>query len=388
MRLKPFGDEIVSMQIESRGIIFDPIKWGGDQLLTSFVGLCSTESGALLATCQLGSSKNAVDATLVVCRSIDQGRTWARCEHEFATSIEGCEGSLSSGDIIEVASGQLLLIATWFDRSDPARPFFDPVTEGILRSKQLKAFSNDEGQSWSNWTELDLGGIKACSNTGPILRWADGTIGFAFESLKEYCDPTPVVQRAWCVLSRDGGQTFDAPITVAHDPQNQKFYWDQRLCVGSETGDFIGLFWTHNVAEKKDMPVHLCQGNLLGGDKRIPPPTPTCLEGQIAAPLLLADGRCLVFVVDRSEPGRLILFRSDDREFNWSRQLTVHSQIEYAELTQGCDKIDYAQYWEDMGKWTFGHPAIVALDGQTVIVAYYAGMPNHTLIHWARIRLE
>ncbi len=356
--------------------------------MASFVGLCSTGSGTLLATCQLGSAKNAIDTTLVVCRSTDQGQTWVRCEHEFATKIGDCAGSLSSGDIIEITPGKLLLIATWFDRSDPTRPFFDPVTEGILPSKQLKAYSNNEGQSWSNWTELDMAGIKASSNTGAILRWSDGTIGYAFENLKEYCDPAPVVQGAWCVLSRDGGQTFEAPISTARDPQNRKYYWDQRLCVGPEVGDFIGLYWTHDIVRKTDIQVHLCQGNLLHDKERISQPMPTGLEGQIAAPLLLTDGRCLAFVVDRSDPGRLILFMAEGKDLNWNRQLTVHSQIEYAELSQGRDSINYTQYWEDMGKWTFGHPSIITLDSRTVLVAYYAGKPLHTSIHWARIELD
>ena len=33
------------------------------------------------------------------------------------------------------------MFATWFDRSEPERPLFDPVTQGILRSKLLLAVS-------------------------------------------------------------------------------------------------------------------------------------------------------------------------------------------------------------------------------------------------------
>lgn len=377
------------MQIEDRGIIFDPSLESEGRDVVSFVEMAETSRGTLLATFQQGTEKNAADTMVVVCRSSDRGQTWEKLSGEFATTMGGVAGSLSSGSIVEVEPGRLLLIATWFNRSDPDRPLFDPVSEGILPSKQLKAFSEDEGQTWSDWEEIDTGGLKACSITGRILRWSDGTLGFAFESLKEYGDPAPAAPGAWCALSRDGGQTFDAPIAVARDPQHRILFWDQRLCVGSEVGEMIGLFWTHNLDQKCDLTVHFCRRQLLqGGDQLTVLPQATSIAGQIATPLILDSGCWLAFVVDRNEPGRLLIFQSDDEGVSWHEELTIHSQAEAAKLSQGRDNIDYAEYWEDMEKWSFGHPVIRPLDKHTVLAAYYAGDPKHTAIHWARIRVN
>jgi hypothetical protein len=56
-------------------------------------------------------------------------------------------------------------------------------------------------------------------------------------------------------------------------------------------------------------------------------------------------------------------------------------------LSQYKANVDFAQYWEDMGKWTFGHPAIRPLDKGRVLVAYYAGTPERMSIHWARVKV-
>ncbi len=33
----------------------------------------------------------------------------------------------------------------------------------------------------------------------------------------------------------------------------------------------------------------------------------------------------------------------------------------------------YAEYWEDMNTWSFGHPSGILLDDDRVLLSYYAG---------------
>ena len=68
--------------------------------------------------------------------------------------------------------------------------------------------------------------------------------------------------------------------------------------------------------------------------------------------------------------------------------LTVHIHDERAALSQGKDNIDFAAYWEDMAKWSFGHPAARALNDHEVLLAYYAGPPDHMSVHWARVAIS
>jgi hypothetical protein len=350
--------------------------------------LCPLESGAFLSGFQIGSAKHAPDGTIRLCRSDDGGQSWRELPARFATMLEGVPGSLAAAEMVEVEPGRLLLFATWFDRTDPARPLFDPVTEGILRSKQVMCVSHDEGQTWSGWRILSTAALTGCATTGPVLRWADGTIAYAFESFKEYDDPRPGRHAAWLIVSHDGGRTFSDPRLVAQHPQHQVYYWDQRLCPTPTDGEFIALFWTHDLEQKRDLPVHARRASIrdlgpLGGSIQA-----TTLPGQIAAPWSLDDGRLLAFVVDRGRPGTMKLWVSHDGGATWPEAecLLVHTHDERASVTQGKENIDFKQYWEDMGKWSFGHPVVRPLGRDCVLLAFYAGTPDCMSIHWARVR--
>ena len=74
--------------------------------------------------------------------------------------VDGVHGSYSSGEVVEIEPGGLLHFATWFDRTDPERPLFNPEKRGILHSKNLVAETIDNGDTWSAWRESDLRGLK------------------------------------------------------------------------------------------------------------------------------------------------------------------------------------------------------------------------------------
>ncbi len=372
------------MQLEDKGIICDTMKRPESERIAFFTSLCAVSSGSIICTCQIGPAKNAATSILLLFRSRDRGCNWQELGVRLETRFGGVPGSFSSCQIVEVEPGRLLLIATWYDRSDPNRPLFDPITEGLLISKQLKAFSTDDGESWSPWAEIPIPELKGCSSTGPILQWSDGVIAFPFESLKKFDDTNPAVPGAWCVISRDNGKTFGGPVLIARHPENKIFYWDQRLCAGPSPGEFTALFWTHNLEDKSDLPVHLRKASLFDRTLQSAPISGTGIPGQIAAPLLLEDGRLLAFVVNRDRPGTLTLWLSKDRGVSWPEQLVVHVHDERAALTQGAKNIDYVEYWDDMNKWTFGHPAIRSIGNEKVLLSYYAGVPNRLSIYWAR----
>jgi hypothetical protein len=324
-----------------------------------------------------------------MCRSRDGGVSWKELSPQLGTCIANVPGSLAAAELVEAETGRLMMVATWFDRSDPDRPLFDPQTEGILRSKQLRAFSDDDGDTWSEWEVLPTLGLTGCAGTGPILQWSDGTIAYAFESFKEFDDPRPAFHAAWLLPSRDGGRTFGQPVLVARCPEHKVYYWDQRLHAGPRPGEFIGLFWTHDRSQQKDLTVHACQGTLSADGVSHASIWQTTIPGQIAAPLLLDNGRWLAFVVDRNRPAAMTLWTSSDGGRTWptDQALVVYRHDERAKLSQGAENIDFKAYWEDMGKWSFGHPVIRRWDPTRVLVSYYAGTPECMSIYCARIRI-
>jgi len=376
------------MKVEDKGLICEAGKRPGSDRAAAFIGLSAAASGTIFCIFQIGPTKNAATSKLLVYRSRDRGSSWQEMSFPFETQIKGIPGAFSSGQIVEAEPGKLLLIATWFDRHDPAQPFFDPVTEGLLPSKQLLAFSTDEAESWSAWEILTTPGLQACSSTGPLLKWSDGVIGFPFENLKQFDDPKSAVPGAWCMLSKDGGRSFESPRTIARDPENKIYFWDQRLSPGRKPGEFFGLFWTYDRENQKDLEIHCIHSNLYGDPSENTQLFTTKLIGQIAAPLLLEDGKLLAFVVERSSPGTLTLWLSKDLGVSWLENLVVYRHDQTLTAPPGASSNEYADYWEEMGKWSFGHPTILHLGGRHVLLAYYAGVPNRTNIHWARIEIS
>ena len=336
--------------IEDRGFILDTSRLAQDERIAFFTSLCRLQSGKILCGFQIGPKKHAITSTIGLCHSTDEGQTWQRLPLHFETHINGVPGSLSAAELVEVSPGRLLLFAGWFDRSDPDRPLFDPITEGILKSKQLLAVSTDDGLSWSSWRELPMADLKGCAITGPAVQWDDGTIALAFESFKEFDDLGLGRHAAWMLLSHDGGETFSSPLLVAQHPEHEVYYWDQRLCIGSEHGEWTALFWTHHLSEKRDLNVHLRHGSRVksaAGDRlKLQPIQTTSIPGQIAAPLWLNDDRLLAFVVDRDRPGTMTLWCSTDSGASWPQEhrLIVHTHDEQAMLSQGKENVDFKQY--------------------------------------------
>ena len=373
------------MEVAARGMIFAADEAPAEEAVAYFTSLVPLASGTWLSGWQLGPEKQTSN-TIGLARSYDQGQSWQRLSHSFETSWQGTPGSFLAAEMVEVEPGRLLLFTTWVDRSRPERPLFNPVTEGILATRLLYCVSSDEGDSWSEWVELPTPGLSGCALTGPIVRWSDGTIACAYESFKEFDDPEPVDPAAWFSLSRDGGESFGDPWQVAHHPEGKKYYWDQRLCPSETAGDFIAMFWTHDRPEQKDLNVHFLRSSLAAGERAGKEPVETSIPGQIAACCDAGQGRLLAYVVDRGNPGTMTLWQSADDGLSWPEEarLVVHVHDERAAISQGRENIDFAEFWEDMGKWSFGHPAIRPLaDGW--LVAWYAGTPTRMSLHWARI---
>ncbi|MGE0757185.1 MAG: sialidase family protein [Pirellulaceae bacterium] len=373
------------MHIERRMVVYDAAAEPADRQVAFFDSVFTSSEGSWFCGYTVGCRKHDNQGTIQLRRSLDGGDSWQVLPGEFSREWQGIPGSLTGAEMLEITPGRLMLFTTWFDRSEPERPLFDPLTEGILRSRLLVAESADDGESWSAWREIATPGLKGTAMTGPPVLWTDGTLGVAFESFKEFDDPGPGHHGSWLVLSRDGGRTFPDRYCVAQDPKHAVYYWDQRLTAGAEVGDYIGLFWTHDRASQRDLRVHFLQANVREGQAAPQLPTETTIPGQIAAPARLADGRLLAFVVDRDQPGTMRLWVSADQGRTWplSDSLLVHSHDELARVSQGRTDVDYAQYWEDMAKWTFGHPAMAVLGADRVLVSYYAGVPGCMGIHAA-----
>ncbi len=378
------------MRVIDRGLVYDASNRPASERIASFDSLYRLQNGDWLCGYHVGKKKHDANSVIRWSRSKDGGKTWSQVSFCPETTFGGIRGSLAGTEFAEIAPGKLLLFTTWFDRTDPERPLFDPVTEGILHSKLLVAESNDHGETFGPWREIVTPGLTGTALSGPPVQWPDGSIGLAFESFKHYDDPKPAWHCAWLFTSRDGGQTFPELHIVGEDPKHEVFYWDERITPTKTPGEYIGLFWTHNKATGKDLNVQFLRASTKEGDRAKSTPSDTGIPGQISAPLLLDDGRILGFVVDRDRPGTLKLWQSKDGGKTWpaGESLTVHVHDEKSVVGNQKEGVDFAEYWDDMRKWSFGHPCSQLIDAKTALLTFYAGPPDALSVHWARVSLD
>lgn len=360
-----------------------------NERIAFFPTLLQRQSGDRFCIFQVGAAKNSPQAELGLCRARPGALQWERLPNLTSPKWNERPGSLCIGSLAESEDGRLCLFATWYDRSDPQRPLFDPETEGILHARLLATYSSDDGQTWSPWATIDTGTITGCALTGPTLRWLDGSVAVPFESFKHFDDLSKKNHAAWvCPIVNGHVSMVDHIHFVAGDPTGRVSYWDQRLAPLSVSGRYLALFWTHDRVLQRDLNVHCKMSNTSKSDPSSP--VSTGISGQIAAPLALTDTHFLALVVDRNgaDPG-IVLYQSLDTGHSWldCAPLKIYHHRETAHISQSAENVDYAKYWEDMGKWSFGHPALLRLANNEVIAVYYAGTPDHMGIRYAHIRI-
>lgn len=70
-----------------------------------------------------------------------------------------------------------------------------------------------------------------------------------------------------------------------------------------------------------------------------------------------------------------------------AESLVVHKHEEQAALSQDLTDINFAAFWVDMGRWSFGYPAIRHSGEGRVMVSWYAGTPDCMSVHAAEINV-
>lgn len=371
--------DVPTMKVIAEGHILNTETSSGPLRVCTGTSLRPLASGSILATFRVGSAKDSADGNVFVAESRDKGETWEIVSRGFQPSFQGAHGEIRGAHTAQVKSGELFAFMSWFARPGPESKLYDGQTDQLLPGRLLAAESQDGGRSWQNYREIDTAPLRGCSTCGPVLHLPDRLL-IPFESYERS------VHAACCLPTADG-RSFDRIVTVAKDEEQKVFYWDERLAYSSFHQRPVALFWTYDRAAEKDLPIHVAWASPDG--QAWEPPRSTGIRGQIALPIPLPDGRLLAFYVHRHPPGSMRLLLSNDAGRTWDidGELVVYQNPGLGQRgTVG--ESDYAGYWEEMSTWTFGHPAGVALDDKTVLLAYYAGKSKDCLsARWARVSI-
>ena len=240
-----------------------------DRQSCAFPGICVTPSGRWLVTFRAASTKAALgDQDALVCWSDNAGRNWTEPVSPFDPPDFGSTpGRFRTAYVTVLHDDSLLAALSWVDDSDPTRPFFNEVTEGLLDTRICLSRSTDDGVSWSASTFVDTSPLEVPTPlTGPILDLGGtGSLAIQLELNKDYLDNQPWHHRSMLLRSTDGGHTWSEHIVTSEDPSRRMFYWDQRAGVVG-TGEILDLFWTYDRAKSEYLNIHARRSRNWGLD--------------------------------------------------------------------------------------------------------------------------
>lgn len=197
------------MQIVSRGTVFQAER-GTDHQSCAFPGVCVLPSGRWLCGCRAAPAKSATTGQHVLLAwSDDQGTSWSKPEAPFTPPHLEKPGLFRAVQLTALAGNRVLAVLYWLDYSNPALPFFNKETEGLLDSRIFLSESRDSDLTWSEPKPVDTSPFHAPTPiTGPILLLPDRRWACQFELNKHYYDTSVWRHSSVLIFSSNEGRTW------------------------------------------------------------------------------------------------------------------------------------------------------------------------------------
>jgi len=368
-----------TFSVVERGIIF----WDQDPDSTTPVAcyptLARLSDGRILCIFRTGQSKDGPDEAVRIVESTDEGRAWTRASFAPDTTLDGVAGSMSMGSLVETAPGQLLLVSTWINRSDPTLPISNPETSGLLEIRSVKFHSSDGGQTWSDIEAIQGIPFPQPEISGPVIALSEpGHLLLPMENQKHWDDPNPIDEKCYALLSFDGGKTWPEWAMVAHDHPARKFWCNRITKLASD--ELVCASWAFDNATEKDLPLHLTYGSPDG--RTWSTPVSTGIEGQVSHMLALDESTLLMATSHRQSPAGIRLRTSFDNGKSWDGDGLLVLDAENQAVQSGGDLADY---YQQMTGYTFGWSPMVPLKDGSILLAHFAGTSESIGIHSVRI---
>jgi hypothetical protein len=373
------------VEISAQGIVFQGKK-SSSRSSCAFPGVAVLPDGRWVCGFRTAPlKKDATGQHTLIAVSDDEGRSWPVVVDPFIPSeVDGRPGLFRAAYPTSLGGKRVLAALCWVDHSNPALPFFNEETEGLLDTRIFLTSSEDGGANWSEPRFVDTAPFRVPTPlTGPVLVLPNGDLALQFELNKTYFDRSPWRHASMLMFSSDGGKSWPRPSVVSQDPDNRIFYWDQRPGLLAD-GTLLDLFWTYDRAGSEYLNIHARRSRDNGTtwsdiwDTGVP--------GQPGPPVPLSDGRVAMAYVDRTAAPVIKLRVSPDGGKTWPRASEI-VLYQPGLASQSAKKGSLQEAWTEMEKFSLGLPAAARLPGGDVLVVFYAGPePDLTDIRWLRVR--
>ena len=369
------------LKIISRSRIPKPLD---DKNFNSNTFPCITKlpSGRWLASFKTGEKKGDCDfIQCVMTWSDDRGKTWAPLfDPVHLPDIDGIPGQKRTLYFMPLGGKRVLMLANWVDSSDPAKPYYNPQNESLKDTRIFFSFSEDDGETWSAPELMRTDPVNdPVPLTGPPFMLKDGTIVCQFEINKHEWDDSKWVHKSAMIFSCDGGKTWKDIVIVTEEPD--MYYWDQRPNVMSDGMTITDFFWTLDGKSEKYLTIHVRESS--DGGKTWGDIWDTGIYGQPGQPVDLGDGILAAIEIDRSVRPVITVRTSRDRGRTYEDSLVIYD----SDLTrQDSRNISMNDAWDEMVRFSVGHPNLLNLGKGKIMAYYYAGsQTDHTSVEYVII---
>ncbi len=349
----------------------------------TFPSVVTLPDGKLLASYRVGTSKDCDDEQVELRESDSFGLTWSAPRSVFPSYTEnGHTFSLKMVYFTLLRDGKILAAGMAVDRTAfPGKPLFNE-NQGCLPMRILISASSDGGVTWAPWRVVDTPeDIGPPSLTSPMLLLADGRLAMSLESNKHYLDTSQWLQKVIYLYSSDSGQTWGNPVVVARDPTGRIFNWDQRAGVTAD-GTIVTFTWVYDSADSVYR--NIWRRSSPDGGATWTEPEDIGFADQASCPAILPDGRIVLAWVDRfgSQSIRARMAAGIGEPFDATSEVVLYDSQTAVQGNTGL-----SQTLDEMSRWSYGLPFACALPDGNVLIVYYAGSPQGTSVHWARLSL-
>lgn len=356
------------MKILNKGIVPKPI---GDKNFNSnaFPSIEKLPSGRWLCAFKASEKKGDCDfQNTVITWSDNEGQNWIRPFDPVKLSkIKGVPGQKRHSYLLSLGGKRVLMLSNWVDSSDLSTPYYNPENESLKDTRIFISFSEDEGETWSTPKFMNTDPIRdPVPLTGPPFILKDRTIVCQFEVNKHEWDKSKWVHRSALIFSRDGGKTWGDVVKVTEVPD--MYYWDQRPNVLADGVSIVNFFWTLDGNSQQYLNIHARES--LDGGKNWGELWDTGIYGQPGRPIDLGDGRLATIEIDRSVKPVITVRVSRDRGRTYDESLVV---FESKLKKQDSRNISMNDAWDEMLRFSVGHPQLLNLGEGNILAYYYSG---------------